>query len=631
MDFFARQEQARRSTRWLLLAFLAALAVVVSAIAGVVWLAVASNTQSREQASVIAVLAGMVTLFVIGGASLYKSWTLRAGGGVVARSLGGRALTRFTGDLAERRLINVVEEMAIAAGTTVPEIYVLDDEDGINAFAAGNSPEDAAIAVTRGALRRLNREELQGVVGHEFSHVLNGDMRLNTRLLGWIFGFLVVAMAMRLAFEIMGHGGASGVGRGRSASSDDRGKNPFAALIMVMLAIMVLGYIGVFVGRIFQAAVARHRERLADASSAQFTRNPQALASALLKIAGIEAGSRLRAKERDGVAHMLFAPGLSSVFATHPPIVERIRALDPSFRPEQLEELARAAARSAEVAAALPEGTEARPAFRVRPGERMDEATLFASAVSPAAAVDRVGSLGAAAIEQAAGIRADLEETLREASTSPESARAFLLAMLDASEVAPAVKSLTAEIPAQERLAFLSLLIPTLRRLTHEERRDLRRQVQELALADSRITVFECCLSLLLDAGLDDPDDMRAPHGTRALRDEAAAAHTLLAVVASAGDGDTARAALAYQVAVTRLRPVALPAYRAFEAWQAPFVDALGRLAQLNAISKRALVHALATCVLHDGRVSIDESELLRAVCAVLRCPMPPLAAASAN
>jgi Zn-dependent protease with chaperone function len=621
VDFFARQESARRSTRWLLLAFLFALAVVVCAIAGVVWLAVSSNSHSQELASVAAVVAAMITLSVIGGASVYKSWTLRAGGAVVARSLGGRALTRFSGDLAERRLVNVVEEMAIAAGTTVPEIYVLDDEDGINAFAAGNSPEDAAIAVTRGALRRLNREELQGVVGHEFSHVLNGDMRLNTRLLGWIFGFLVIAMAMRLAFEILPR-----TGGGRS--SEDRGKNPFAAVILVMLAVMLLGYIGVLVGRIFQSAVARHRERLADASSAQFTRNPQALANALLKIAGIDAGSNLRARERDGVAHMLFAPGLDSMFATHPPLVERIHALDPSFRPEQLEELAKAAARSAEINDdSLPDGTEARPTYRVRPGARMDEATMAAAAITPAHVVERVGTIGTEALQGAASMRADLEQTLRAATASPDKARAFVLAMLDSADVAPAVKARTAEIPSQERLAFLSLLIPTLRHLTHDERLELRRNVQVLALADSRITVFECCLSLLLDVGLDDLESTHAPHGSRALPDEATATHALLAIVAAAGDAAPARAEAAYRAAVDRLRPVALPAFRTIPAWQAPFVESLGRLTQLNAISKRALVQALATCVLHDGRVSVDESEMLRAVCAVLRCPMPALAA----
>src|SRR5688572_7945714 len=232
------------------------------------------DTQGQD-ATGPAVLAGVITLLVIGGASLFKTLSLRAGGGVVARSLGGTRIERGTRDPALRRLHNVVEEMTIASGVTMPEVYVLESEDGINAFAAGNTPADAAIAVTRGAITRLNREELQGVIAHEFSHVLNGDMRLNSKLLGWVFGLLAVAIAMRIFLQGAG---------GRSSRRDGKG----GALILVAVAIMAIGYLGVFVGRLLQAAVSRHREKLADASAVQFTRNPQGLVGALLKIAGVQ-------------------------------------------------------------------------------------------------------------------------------------------------------------------------------------------------------------------------------------------------------------------------------------------------------------------------------------------------------
>src|SRR5688572_7472567 len=265
------------------------------------------DTQGQD-ATGPAVLAGVITLLVIGGASLFKTLSLRAGGGVVARSLGGTRIERGTRDPALRRLHNVVEEMTIASGVTMPEVYVLESEDGINAFAAGNTPADAAIAVTRGAITRLNREELQGVIAHEFSHVLNGDMRLNSKLLGWVFGLLVVAIAMRIVVQSVGRG---------------RGRDKGGALVLGALAVMAIGYIGVFVGRILQAAVSRHRERLADASAVQFTRNPQGLVGALLKIAGVKNGSAIQSSGKDEVAHMLFAPGMARLFATHPPLSER--------------------------------------------------------------------------------------------------------------------------------------------------------------------------------------------------------------------------------------------------------------------------------------------------------------------
>jgi Zn-dependent protease with chaperone function len=286
MDFYARQEAARRTTRWLLVAFLISVALVVIAIDAVIVVLVGASDPGTSPTGAV-ITTSVVVLAIICGASLFKTLSLRAGGGVVARSLGGTRIDRSTGDLALKRLHNVVEEMAIASGVTVPEVYVLENEDGINAFAAGNSPADAAITVTRGAVTRLKREELQGVVAHEFSHILNGDMRLNLRLLGWVFGLLAVAIIARVILQVSPRGG----GRGR--------KDGAGALILAALAVMVLGYIGVFFGRLLQAAVARNRERLADSSAVQFTRNPVGLSGALLKIAGLSAGSRLVRDFRD--------------------------------------------------------------------------------------------------------------------------------------------------------------------------------------------------------------------------------------------------------------------------------------------------------------------------------------------
>ncbi len=188
----------------------------------------------------------------------------------MARSLGGTRIGRDTTDFKRKRLHNVVEEMSIASGVPMPEVYVLEQERSINALAAGHTPANAAVVVTQGALDTLSRDELQSVVAHEFSHVLNGDMRPNVQLMGWLFGLLVVALIGRTLLRCA-----------------PRGRRGALAVMVAALAVMILGYAGLFFARLLQAAVARQRERLADASSVQFTRNPGGLRGALLKVAGL--------------------------------------------------------------------------------------------------------------------------------------------------------------------------------------------------------------------------------------------------------------------------------------------------------------------------------------------------------
>ncbi|MBS0396844.1 MAG: M48 family metalloprotease, partial [Proteobacteria bacterium] len=323
MDFFAAQAAAHARTRVLLAAYAAAVAVVVGAITWVVaflYALVSTNIYSAEPYSarlldhpgMLAVTAAGV-LGVIAVAALHRIAQLAAGGGAVAAALGASRVTRETADPRRRRLLNIVEETAIASGVPVPEVYVLDQESGINAFAAGFSPADAAITITRGALERLDRAELAGVIGHEFSHLLNGDMRLNTRLAGPLFGLLVIAIVARFTMR--------GIGGNTRAT-------PFLA---AGLLIMGLGYVGVLLGRLLQAAICREREYLADAASVQFTRDPTALRDALVRIARCPAGSHLQGADGEDLAHLLLAPGRDRLFSTHPPLAARIRRLDPHF------------------------------------------------------------------------------------------------------------------------------------------------------------------------------------------------------------------------------------------------------------------------------------------------------------
>ena len=244
---------------------------------------------------------------------------LSRGGASVARALGGTEIHGDSQDPLHRRLVNVVEEMSIAAGVPVPDIFVLESESGINAFAAGLEQSDAAVAVTRGALERLSRAELQGVIAHEFSHILNGDMRINQRLMGFSFGILVLALAGRWMLRSMHFA---------PRSRDNKG----SIAIVLGIALAVIGSIGVFFGRLIKAAVSRQREMLADASAVQFTREPEGLAGALKKIGGYT--TEFTSTEAEEVAHMLFGRGSRAFrgwFATHPPLLDRIRALEPNF------------------------------------------------------------------------------------------------------------------------------------------------------------------------------------------------------------------------------------------------------------------------------------------------------------
>jgi Zn-dependent protease with chaperone function len=531
-----------------------------------------------------------------------------------------------------RRLRNVVEEMAIASGVTMPEVYVLENEDGINAFAAGNSPADAAIAVTRGAATLLKRDELQGVVAHEFSHILNGDMRLNLRLLGWTFGLLAIAIVARIVLQT-------------SPRTSGRGRRDGAgALMLAALAVMILGYIGVFFGRLLQAAVARHRERLADASAVQFTRDPSGLTGALLKIAGISAGSKLVTPEAEQVAHMLFASGMSRVFATHPSLEERLQALNPAFRASELPVLAAAAARDAQrqrqqdAATVLPTQQE-RPA-------PVGAGPVAALASEAAAIAAQAGTIANQQVRYAERVRASIPEPLRDFVDSADHARALTLAVLMSRE--PDVQTrqrailderfgaeLTAQVLAQQglaeslprplRLPAVQQLFPALRRLSLADRQKLRDVVNALALADTRIDVFECCLTLLLAASLYDELEQGSQHGSAALLQEVDAIHVLFCVLAAHGASDGAQAARAFEAGISVVLPRHRPAFREIEGWPAALRDALARLVHLRPFAKKVLIEGMVRCIAHDRRLSVHEGELLRTVCAVLHCPLPPI------
>ncbi len=274
--------------------------------------------RSNPDAILIAAIIGVVAIC---GGTLRKIFELKRRGACgVAEKLGGTRIDRRASDLNERRFYDVVEETALAFGVPVPAVYVLRDEDGINACAIGGDLETSAVAATAGAIRLLTRDELQGVVAHEFAHLVNGDVKINMRLLGVLFGIQILVVAGLVGLKIE-----------EKWNTADKG----ISLEFVWWALILSGMVGGFVAGLIRAAISRQREFLADATAARATRNPLGLANALKKIGGLEKGSTLSAPASVETAHLFFGSVFTGAcarfFRTHPDLKRRILALDPTF------------------------------------------------------------------------------------------------------------------------------------------------------------------------------------------------------------------------------------------------------------------------------------------------------------
>ena len=655
MNFFAQQDQARRKTYQLVALFALAVVGIIVGVNLVLLLALGSQ-QMEETGSLTAVVRQNPDLFVvvtvailglIAGATAVRMAKLRQGGSKVAEMLGGSRVSADSTDPLERRLLNVVEEMALATGAPVPAVYVLREEAGINAFAAGYSPADAAVAVTRGTLETLNRRELQGVIAHEFSHVVNGDMRLNTRLMGVLFGILVLTVVGRFVMY------------GTRFRGGGRGGQGAAAVMLAALALLILGYIGVFFGRLIKAGVSRQREYLADASAVQFTREPEGIAGALKKIGAAQEGSVLQSPETEEVNHMLFGEGfqaMSGLLASHPPLLQRIQAIEPHFDQEALQRFAekwqRQQAAAAERAAAREE-MEQGPPDHALPGL----GGLPGGGAIPAAVVTGIllaehaaGERDAASPAVARQIAALPEPLYRAVHTEGEAATAVVYLLLNPdAEVREAqfeaVTGTLGEAAAaqlrewweagvraapEQRLPLLELAVPTMRQRPPEQLHQLDALIDTLVRADRRISVFEFALGALFRAHMQDvlsPTRAR-PGGRHGLGSAQGAVRDVLAVVARAGAADEAAAEAAYQAGIARLDLPEPPPYAFPEDWPRALDTALAQLDQLKLPHLETLVAALGETVTHDRRVALEEFELLRALCGALRCPMPPLAEA---
>ena len=625
MNFFEHQAAARRASTRLVVLFVLAVLGIVAAVDLAAWLVAPSWRM-------LAFTSGITLLTILFG-SLYRIASLGGGGEAVAQQMGGTLVPADTTDLSLRRLRNVVEEIAIASGVPVPKLYVLEEEAAINAFAAGFSPSDAVVAVTRGTLERLNRDELQGVIAHEFSHILNGDMRLNVRLIGVLFGILMIGLIGRKVLEYGRFGGS----RNRNAG----------ALLVAALVAMVIGYVGLFFGRLIKAGGRRWGERLADASAVQFTRQTAGLAGALKKIAGVDEGSRLSHRgDAEEVSHMLFGDGVgfSSLFATHPPLLERIRALEPGFRDEQLERL------RAEWRAVPPDGLQedlalglAEAGAKPLPGAREQ------MRVSPPRVAAQVATPASDDYRRADAIVDAVPEALRDLARGREAVMPLLLALLlaEADDVLDAQRKviaarlgevaadhalrihqqLTADLHPALRLPLAALAFPVLRLRPRPQLEQFLDAVQAVIDADGEVSLFEYCLARLLNVQVRESLDpgRYARFGRRkpgSVRNEFA---TLLAVVAQAGHTDPAKARLAYLTGLQRVLPRDHLAYAPPAAGVLALDAVWEPLDALDPLAKQAMVEAVTDAISSDGRISVAEAELLRTICGVLHCPLPPM------
>jgi Zn-dependent protease with chaperone function len=640
MDFFERQDQARRNTRLLVVYFvLAVVLIVVAVYLFISFLFLRDMSKSGTLAWLwspkLFFSVASSTLAVILGSALCKIIELRSGGAAVAEMLGGRLVSSNTQDEDERKLLNVVEEMAIASGTAVPQVYVLPDEESINAFAAGHTTSDAAIGVTRGCMQMLNRDELQGVIGHEFSHILNGDMRLNFRLIGITHGILCIAILGRILLRM-----------GRGSSSGGKG-NP---LPLLGIGLLVIGWIGVFFGRLIKSAVSRQREFLADAAAVQFTRNPEGLSSALKKIGGYAHGSRLMTPRAEEASHLYFGNGMGEAWfglmATHPPLRDRIRAIDPSFDgqfPVVLSQVAQTRQQAAAKAGI--------PVTGLLANEIASEhaAAMRAQHVEAREIVPLVGTTTPKHLEYAANFRSTLPESITAALHNPQSAAAVVFGLLFSrdSKIQEQQRSSITEIFGKEsekqavemqafitaqdtsvKLPLLMLAVSALRQLPAEDYERFDRSIRALVEMDSEIDLFEYTVTKALMRHLE-PQFKRGDRSITqfySLKPLLPDCSVLLSALAHAGNIDDPNAAKAFASGIPQLRHgiTGLRMLEAADCGLGPLDEALCRLAQAVPQIKKNVIEACAHTVAADGVIHANEAELLRAIADALDCPIPP-------
>jgi Zn-dependent protease with chaperone function len=646
MNFFQHQEYARSKTRWLLFVYVFAVVAIVIALDSI-FLFVKYLTVSEYPHTInfttdikgliennvsTLLLFSLAIIVFISLASLFRVLTLQGGGSKVASALGGTLVDATHPDRRVRRLVNIVEEMAIASGLPVPQVYVLEQESGINAFAAGHQPEDAAVAVTRGALEIFNRDEMQGVLGHEFSHILNGDMRMNMRLLGPLFGITLIGM---MGNTLLRSAARSNVRSSRESSG--------GALVVLVLGagLAIIGYIGQLAGRMIKAAISRQREYLADASAVQFTRQKEGIGRALKKIAAWQHGSILADSGTEEVSHMLFANGLqkqfSSLFATHPPIKDRLQRMGIVF---DNQELARLAVATQQISINASQQRSSAKDESMQKGFIADSEFGFTKVYED--------SFNDETLNSARTLLDHIPDKIRAEVESENTVREVILALLlnNESEIKEqqlkVIRSAAgADINFQRvvevrqqldglsqnlRLPILDLGFPAIRHLTWQTRWDFYTLVERLILLDGQVNSFEYMLSRLFLQMLEEHRFPDSSSGKKQIKLHRLQYHlrTLFSVVALFGHDDEQLAIRAYNAGMDNLfGSQQWPQYYMPADWIAHFDAALAVLDRARPLIKEEIINSLMVIIGFDNDYRIEEYEMLRVISALLHCPMP--------
>lgn len=651
MNFFEHQDRARRNTRYLIFLLIAAVLSLVAIttllfatlayfgeeqrneIAQTTWQGI---MHSLSPSAFLWIAVGVSGVVVLG--SLFRFAQLRGGGKSVAEAMGGRLLTGNTQDADERKILNVVEEMAIASGTAVPPVYLI-EEESINAFAAGYHPRDAVIGITRGCIQSLSRDELQGVIAHEFSHVFHGDMRINMRLISLLYGILVIGLIGEFLIRIAGN---------RSVSRSNSKDNSPAALLALGVGLLVIGYTGIFFGNLIKSAVSRQREFLADASAVQFTRNPEGIAGALKKIGGSSYGSELKNEHAAEFSHMYFGQGVKSFFnlmATHPRLEDRIKRIQPNWNGEFSESvyIRRKTSEVSETDAGIKEELlEVVSAF---------DGNVVAKAINEAASqssIDIDQTLAQIAqptqgqIGYARTRLAEIPESLKIAARESFSARAIIFGLLldrHAQTAQYQLELLSKLLPESEfqqlrplisaassqhaglRLPLIELCLSALKQLSADQQNGFLECMNALINADKKISLMEWALYRIVVHNI-----YQAPSQERklSLQHQQTECAILLSILAHAGTTNVADAQNAFARAQTELK-FTIELLPKDQIQLADLDKALDKLNRVKPLQKPQLLKAMSQCVLQDNRVTIAEAELFRAIADSLDCPVPPL------
>jgi len=664
MDFFARQDNARRKTSLLLFYFCTAVAItilLVYLLPVLGWFFYQSNYGPKHiqqqltwwHPDLFALVCGATLIAVLCG-TIFKIAQLRRGGGEsVAIMLGGKQVYPDTDDFFEKRLRNVVEEMAIASGVPVPPVYVMEREKGINAFAAGFTPSDSVIAVTCGTMTGLTRDELQGVIAHEFSHIFNNDTRMNVTLMGIIHGLIIIGLTGRIILEFSA--------RSTRHRSKDSGQIVVFA-IAAGLILWIVGSCGMLFAKLIKAAISRSRERLADASAVQFTRNPPGLANALKKIGGLSYGSRIRAPNAEQASHMFFGKGTKgSIFSTHPPLGERVRWLEPTFNGKfptvTSEDLREQLVRFENAPKPKKEKKPDVVDLFTDPGKLAVAGAILDTAPRPQLRPNNpealIASIGAPMQHHAEAARQLIDSippTVKEHARDPYGARMLIYSLLlDADEEVRAkqmgiikeqaepevFQTLETALPMlgaiqpQMRLPIIDLSIPALRFLSKDQYTAFRTIVKQLVDADEQIDIFEYALQRVLVHHLDPVFSGKPkprPANYYSIKGLVNETSVVLSVLARKGHGDESTAKDAFQSAAGKIAaPKASLQLLGKEHCAWDHLDAaLDKLNEGSFKVKKWVLGAALACLMHDREITVEETELFRAIADTLGCPVPP-------